>query len=248
MSGHSKWSTIKHKKGRADAARGKLFTKLIKELTIAARSGGGNLDANARLRTAVGAAKAANMPLDNIERAIKKGSGELEGVTYEDSTYEGYGPEGVAILVECVTDNKNRCVSEVRHTFSRFNGKMAEPGSVAWIFSSKGQVLVEAEGVDEEALLMVAMEAGADDMVEEEGSFQLVCADKAVEELAKACEDAGHKILEQGVIKVPSNTVAIEGRPALTLLKLLDALENLDDTQEVWANFDMDDSILESMA
>jgi len=248
MSGHSKWSTIKHKKGRADAARGKLFTRLIKELTIAARTGGGNEDANPRLRQAVANAKAANMPLDNIMRAIKKGTGELEGVSYEEATYEGYGPEGVAILVECVTDNKNRCVSEVRHAFSKFASKMAEPGAVAWLFSSKGRVAIEGEGLDEDELLLVAMEAGADDLVEGAGSFEVLCAEGEVEAVAKACEEAGYTVSESGIIKVPSTTVAVEGKAAVRLLKLLDALESLDDTQEVWANFDMDDSILESMA
>jgi len=247
MSGHSKWSTIKHKKGRADAARGKLFTRLIKEITIAARMGGGNEDANSRLRTAIATARAANMPTDNIARAIKKGTGELEGVSYEDATYEGYGPEGVAILIECVTDNRNRCVSEVRHVFSKYNGKMAEPGAVAWIFNATGRVLVDATDVEEEELLLVAMEAGADDMTDQDDSFELLCGAETVEEVQKACVEAGYKVLEAGPVKLPSTTVKIEGRRAETLLRLLEQLELLDDVQNVWANFDMDDSLLESM-
>ena len=248
MSGHSKWSTIKHKKGKADAARGQLFTRLIKEITIAARSGGGSEDANSRLRTAVLNAKASNMPMDNISRAIKKGTGELEGVVYEDATYEGYGPEGVAILIDCVTDSRNRCIAEVRQCFTKFNGKVAEPGAVAWIFSTRGRVELPAEGVDEEGLLLVAMEAGADDLVNEGESYELLCAMDAVDDVRRACEDAGYEVSESGIIKVPSNTVRVDGRKAETLLRLLEALENLDDAQNVWANFDMDDSILESMA
>ena len=248
MSGHSKWSTIKHKKGKADAARGRLFTRLIKEITIAARAGGGSEDSNPRLRTAVLNAKASNMPMDNITRAIKKGTGELEGVAYEDATYEGYGQEGVAILVECVTDSRNRCVAEVRHVLGKFGGKLAEPGSVAWIFSAQGRVEIPAEGVDEEELLMVAMEAGADDLVNNEDNFELLCSPDSVENVRKACEDAGYSISEAGAIKVPSNPFKLEGMKAVSLLRLLEQLETLDDVQDVWANFEMDDSILESMA
>lgn len=247
MSGHSKWSTIKHKKGRADAARGRLFTKLIKEITLAARVGGGAEEANPRLRSAVVAAKAANMPNDNIARAIKKGTGDLEGVSYEDITYEGYGPEGVAILVDCLTDNKNRSVSEVRRAFAKHNGKLAEPGSVAWIFNDKGQVVVEGE-VDEEQLMEVAMEAGAEDFESDEESHTIYCATEDIEGVREACEAAGWTVCQWGRVKLPSTTVEVTGRSAEVLVRLMSALEELDDVQEVWANFDMDDSLLESLA
>ena len=248
MSGHNKWSTIKHKKGRADAARGKLFTKLIKEITVAARMCGGAEDSNPRLRQAVMVARAANMPLDNIQRAIKKGTGELEGVSYEDITYEGYGPEGVALLIQCLTDNKNRCVSEIRHILARHNGKLAEPGSVAWIFNETGKILVDAEGADEDQLIEVVMDAGATDIESDDDSFAVYCALDNISSVRQACEDAGFTVSQAGLEQVPSMSVRVEGRAAETLLRLLDALENGDDVQNVWANFDMDDSFLESMA
>jgi YebC/PmpR family DNA-binding regulatory protein len=247
MSGHNKWSTIKHKKGKADAARGRLFTKLIKEITIAARMGGGSEESNPRLRTAVLAAKAANMPSDNVTRAIKKGTGELEGVSYEDVSYEGYGPEGVAIIVECVTDNKNRCVSEVRHAFTKHNGKMAEPGAVSWMFKETGRIEVEGEGIDGDALLMAAMDAGADDVVDSDGSFEILCATTGIEKMVNALNGAGFKVTESGRVKVPANTVQVEGKGAGTLLRLLEHLESLDDVQNVWSNFEMDDSLLDSL-
>jgi YebC/PmpR family DNA-binding regulatory protein len=248
MSGHNKWSTIKHKKGKADAARGRLFTRLIKEITVAARMGGGSEDSNARLRTAVATAKANNMPLDNITRAIKKGTGELEGVSYEDATYEGYGPEGVAILVDCVTDNRNRTVSEVRHLFTKYAGKLAEPGAVAWQFTERGRAVVKAQESDEDTLMMAVMEVGADDLVYDEGTFEVFAAPESLNDVIKACEEAGFEVAESGTIKQASNTVKVEGKGAQTLLKLLDLLEDLDDVQAVWANFEMDDDLLESMS
>jgi YebC/PmpR family DNA-binding regulatory protein len=248
MSGHNKWSTIKHKKGREDAKRGRIFTRLIKEITVAARMGGGSEDANPRLRQAVSTGKANNMPADNIARAIKKGTGELEGVSYEDATYEGYGPDGVAILVDCVTDNRNRTVSEVRHAFSRFGGKMAEPGAVAWQFSTRGRIQVTGSGVDEEELMLVAMEAGADDLVSSGDEFELYCAMDGIEALSKALGEAGYEISESGLIKWPENSVKVEGKKVQSLLRLLEQLEDLDDAQNVWANFDIDDELLESMA
>ncbi len=248
MSGHNKWSTIKHKKGKEDAKRGRIFTRLIKEITVAARMGGGSEDANPRLRQAVTTAKANNMPLDNILRAVKKGTGELEGVSYEDVTYEGYGPDGVAILLDCVTDNRNRTISEVRHAFTRGGGKMAEPGAVAWIFADRGRVIVDAEGVDEEELMLAAMEAGADDLADSGEVFELYCATEVVEEVSAACTGAGFKVAESGRIKWPSNTVKIEGKSAQTLVRLLENLEDLDDAQAVWANFEMDDDLIDSMA
>jgi YebC/PmpR family DNA-binding regulatory protein len=242
MSGHNKWSTIKHKKGKADAARGKLFTKIIKEITVAARAGGGNEDSNPRLRTAILAAKAANMPSDNVSRAIKKGTGELEGVAYEEITYEGYGPEGVAIIVACVTDNKNRCVSEVRHTFTRYNCKLAEIGSVSWIFKDAAKVSVDAAGASEDALMEATLDAGVDDIENQGDAFVLYCPYAAMEAVKAAAEKAGFKVTESGPTKIPSNTVKVEGKSAESVLKLLDALDELDDVQNVWANFEMDDA------
>jgi len=242
MSGHNKWSTIKHKKGKADAARGKLFTKIIKEITIAARIGGGSEGSNPRLRTAILAAKAANMPSDNVTRAVKKGTGELEGVAYEEITYEGYGPEGVAIIVQCVTDNKNRCVSEVRHTFTRYNCKLAEMGSVAWIFKDAAKVTVDAAGVTEDDLMEKTLDAGVDDIENQGDIFVLYCTMSTIEAVKAACEKAGYKVGESGPTKIPSNTVKVEGKSAESLLKLLDALDELDDVQNVWANFEMDDA------
>lgn len=247
MSGHNKWSTIKHKKGKEDAKRGRIFTRLIKEITVAARMGGGSEDANPRLRQAVQTAKANNMPLDNIVRAIKKGTGELEGVSYDEVTYEGYGPDGVAILLDCVTDNRNRTISEVRQAFTRSAGKMAEPGAVAWIFADRGRVVVDGEGVDEEELMLAAMEAGADDLANSGDVFELYCATDAVEQVAQACTDGGFTVAESGRIKWPSNTVKVEGNSAQSLLRLLENLEDLDDAQAVWANFEMDDDLIDSM-
>ncbi len=248
MSGHNKWSTIKHKKGKEDAKRGRIFTRLIKEITVAARMGGGNEDANPRLRQAVTTAKAANMPLDNITRAIKKGSGELEGVSYEDVTYEGYGPDGVAILLECVTDSRNRTIAEVRHTFGKYGGKIAEPGAVAWVFDDRGRVVVDGKDTDEEELMLAAMEAGADDLADMEDSFEVYCAPDAIEEVSKACTDAGFTVTESGRIKWPSNTAKVERKHAKTLMRLLEQLEELDDAQNVWANFEMDDDLIDSLS
>jgi len=248
MSGHNKWSTIQHKKGKADAARGKLFTKLIKEITVAARMGGGSEESNPRLRTAVEAARAANMPVENVTRAIKKGTGELEGVSYDDVTYEGYGPEGVAILVRCLTDNKNRTVSEVRRVFAKHNCKMAEPGSVAWIFRDAGRIEVEAEGVTEDALMEVVLEAGAEAMEKADESFIVTTQLEGLDAVRTAIEADGYKVVEAIPTKLPANYVELEGRPAESLLKLLDSLESLDDTQNIWDNSDMPDSVLEEMA
>lgn len=248
MSGHNKWSTIKHKKGREDAKRGRIFTRIIKEITVAARMGGGNEDANPRLRTAIANAKSNNMPLDNITRAIKKGTGELEGVSYEDATYEGYGHDGVAILVDCVTDSRNRTVSEVRHAFTKFGGKMAEPGAVAWIFNDRGRVIVDAQGVEEDDLMLAAMEGGAEDLINTGETFDVYCAPEDLDGVTTACTEAGFAVKESGKIKWPSNTVKVEGKSANSLLRLLEQLEELDDVQDVWANFEIDDAELESMA
>ncbi len=246
MSGHNKWSTIKHKKGKADAQRGRLFTKLIKEITVAARAGGGDENANPRLRTAISAAKAANMPLENITRAIKRGTGELEGVAYEEVSYEGYGPEGVAILVKTLTDNRNRTVSEVRHVLGKYGGKMAEPGAVSWVFSDVGRILVSPEG-DEDALLELAMEHGGEDLVSSEDGFEVRTPVDRFETLRAALEHAGFPIVQAELTKIPSSTVRVEGRPAQTLVRLLTALEDLDDTQDVFGNFEMDDRYMEEV-
>ena len=247
MSGHSKWSTIKRKKGAADAKRGKIFNKLIKEITVAARMGGGDLDGNPRLRSAVTAARGANMPMDNIDRAIKKGTGELEGVSYEEASYEGYGPGGVAVLVETLTDNKNRTVSEVRHLFSKYNGNMGEAGCVSWMFSKVGQITIPMEGTDEDELMEAALEAGAEDVGEEEDVFEVQAAPNDVDEVAEQLRQAGFTVEEAQVAMVPQNTVKVAGRDAEVLLKLLGLLEDHEDVQNVWANFDIDDDLMEQL-
>ncbi len=246
MSGHSKWSTIKHKKARMDAQRGKVFTKLIKEVTVAARMGGGDPEMNPRLRTAVAAAKAANMPADNITRAIKKGTGDLEGVNYDEITYEGYGPGGVAILIETLTDNKNRTAAEVRHVLTKHNGKMAEPGAVAWMFEKRGVIRVKAEGIDEDTFMMEALEAGAEDVQVEDDSFQVLSMPESFGDVQKGLEGS-YEFETVGLEQLPKNTVEVGEDHASGLLKLLDMLEDLDDAQKVTANFDIDDSIIEKL-
>ncbi len=249
MSGHSKWSTIKHKKAAQDAKRGKIFTKLIKEITVAARLGGGDPAANPRLRAAISAAKNANMPKDNIERAIKKGTGELEGVSYEDVTYEGYGPGGVAVLVETITDNRQRTVAEVRHIFAKRGGSMGEPGSVAWMFSKKGLIVVEKDKVDEETLMEIALEAGADDLEEQESEWEIVTAPEHFSKVKEALESRNIPILSADITMVPQNTVRVEDeQKASQLMKLMEALEDNDDVQHVYANFDIPEKILEKVA
>jgi YebC/PmpR family DNA-binding regulatory protein len=246
MSGHSKWSTIKRKKGKADAERGRMFGRLIKEITVAARQGGGDAKGNARLRTAIDAAKAANMPAANIERAIKRGTGELEGVTIEEATYEGYGPGGVAILVDVVTDNRNRTTAELRHVFTKYGGRMAEAGSVAWQFQSRGSISVERDKVDEDALLALALEAGADDVVSDEGSdvYEILTAPSNFEAVKSALQSGGIAIASGEVRKVPQSTVSVGEKDAEPLLKIMDMLEEHDDVQNVAANFDIPDEVM----
>jgi len=245
MSGHSKWSTIKHKKAMQDAKRGKAFSRIIKEIMVAARIGGGDPGANPRLRTAVAAAKAENMPKDNIERAIKKGTGELEGVNYEEVTYEGYGPGGVAILVETISDNRQRTVADIRHLFSRMGGSLGEPGSVAWLFEKKGLLLVEKDKVDEEELMTIALEANADDIQEQESEWEIYTAPEDFEDVKSALESNGIPVLSGEVTMLPGNTVGIEDeKQAGQLLKLMEALEENSDVQDVYANFDIPDEIL----
>ncbi|MBW1680847.1 MAG: YebC/PmpR family DNA-binding transcriptional regulator [Deltaproteobacteria bacterium] len=247
MSGHSKWSTIKHKKGAADARRGKIFTKLIKEITVAARLGGGDPDSNPRLRQAIAAAKAQNMPKENIERGIKKGTGELEGVNYEEVNYEGYGPGGTAVLVECLTDNRNRAVAEVKHLFERNGGSLGEPGCVSWMFQKKGLIALEKDKVDEDELLDVALEAGAEDVREEDTVFEVTVEPSDFEAVRKAIEDAGMPYTLAEITMIPQNTVKLEGKKAQQMLNLMQALEDNDDVNHVYANFDIPDEVMEAL-
>lgn len=244
MSGHSKWATIKRKKAGIDAARGRVFTRVIKEISIAARQGGGDPTGNPRLRTAITIAKASNMPADNIERAIKKGTGELEGVTYEEITYEGYGPGGVALMVDCVTDNKNRTASELRHLFSKYGGNMGAQGCVSWMFEAKGVITVDASKTDEDTLMDVALEAGADDVKAEEGVFEVYTAPANLEAVKAAIETKGIPVTSAEMNKIPQNTVQLDERTAESMLKLMDMVEEFDDTQKVYANFDIAPEIL----
>jgi YebC/PmpR family DNA-binding regulatory protein len=249
MSGHSKWSTIKRKKGANDAKRGKIFTKLIKEITVAARQGGPDPFGNPRLRSAITAAKTENMPKDNIDRAIAKGSGGLEGDAYEEILYEGYGPGGVAVLVECVTDNRNRTVADVRHYFSKSNGNLGENGCVAWMFDKKGMILVDKDTISEEELMDKAIDAGAEDVVEEEQEFQVLTTVDDFNDVRDALEQDGVEFLEASISMIPKNTIEItEENVASSLLKLLENLEDHDDVQKVHANFDIDDSLMESLS
>ncbi len=249
MSGHSKWSTIKHKKSAQDAKRGKIFTKLTKEIMVAARLGGGDPSANPRLRAAIQAAKSENMPKDKIERAIKKGTGEIEGERYEEIQYEGYGPGGVAILVESMTDNRQRTVADLRHLFSKHGGNLGEPGSVAWMFEKKGLIVIEKEAVDEDTLMTVALEAGADDLNEEDDIWEVHTDPSAFEEVKSAIEGEGISFQSAKVTMVPKNVVKVEDeKQASQLLRLMDALEDHGDVQNVYANFDIPGELLEKVA
>ena len=245
MSGHSKWSSIKHKKAAKDARRGKLFTKLIKEITVAARMGGGDISANPRLRTAVQTAKAASMPNDNIERAIKKGTGELEGVHYEEIHYEGYGPGGAAILVQALTDNKNRTVQEIRHLFSKYGGNLGETGCVAWMFDKKGLITVEKTKVGEDQLINLALEAGAEDVREEDSLFEVVTRPEDFEKVRERLEREKIPTVAAQITMIPKSTVFLDGHNAEQILKLTEELEELDDVQSVAANFDIPNELLE---
>ncbi len=242
MSGHSKWATIKRKKGALDAKRGKMFTKLIKELTIAAREGGGDPTANPRLRLAVDNAKAANMPQDNIERAIKKATGELEGVTYHELTYEGYGPAGVAILVEVATDNKNRIVAEVRHIFSKYGGSMGENGSVAWMFDRKGVISLPKQEKTEDDIMEIILDAGAEDLQAEDEFFEIYTPLESFEPVRKSLVDKDLSIENASLQWIAKNTVPVAGEEAEKVMKLIEALEDNDDVQNVYSNADIDES------
>ena len=246
MSGHSKWHTIKHKKGALDAKRGKIFTKMIKEITVAARTGNsGDVDSNARLRNAVSDAKAQNMPNDTIDRAIKRGMGELEGASYDEVVYEGYGPNGVAVMVEAMTDNRNRTVAEIRHIFSKNGGNMGESGSVGWMFDKKGYIVVDKATKSEDELFEIAIEAGADDMQDDGDVFEIFTAPENFEAVSEAIKKAGIEPQAAEVSMVPQNYIKLEGPEAKTMLKLYDALDDNDDVQKFYANFDIDESEME---
>ena len=248
MSGHSKWATIKHKKGALDAKRGKIFTKIIREMTIAARIGGGDPDSNPRLRTAVDKAKASNMPADNIKRAIQKGTGDLEGVSYEDFILEGYGPGGVAVLVEGTTDNRNRTVSEIRHIFTKNGSNLGGAGSVSYLFKPRGYLAVSAGKISEDKLMELALEAGADDIQSTGDLFEVYTAPNALDPVLKAVKAAGVEPEESQVGKYPDNHIVLEGQKAQQMLKLMEALEDHDDVQNVWANFDISEKEMEAAA
>jgi YebC/PmpR family DNA-binding regulatory protein len=242
MSGHSKWHSIKHKKGALDAKRGKLFTKFIKEITVAARSGGGDPDANARLRKAISDAKAGNMPNDTIDRAIRRGTGEEEGVHYEEITYEGYGPGGVALLIESMTDNRNRTVAEIRHIFSKNGGNLGESGSVGWMFDKKGYLVVSKSAKPEEELFDIVIEAGADDLRDDEENFEIITSPENFESVSAALKSSGIETQVAEIEMVPQNYIKLEGSEARQMLKLMEALEDHDDVQKVSANFDISEA------
>jgi YebC/PmpR family DNA-binding regulatory protein len=244
VAGHSKWKQIKHKKAATDTKRGAMFTKLIRAITVAARSGGGDINFNPRLRLAVDTAKSASMPAENIDRAIKKGTGELEGVQYDEISYEGYGPGGVAIFIETMTDNANRTVSEVRHVLSRNGGSMGASGSVAWQFERRGQLYIDASKYDEESTLEAALEAGAEDLTSEDGTYIVSTEVSAFHAVQHALAERGIKVEEAEIAMVPKTTVKVEGDDALKLVKLLEAVEDLDDVQKVYSNADIDEAAL----
>ena len=246
MSGHSKWHTIKHKKGAADAKRGRVFTRIIKELTVAARAGGGDPDSNPRLRTVVADAKSVNMPAENIKRAIQRGTGELPGVSYEETTYEGYGPGGAAVIVECLTDNRNRTVGELRHLLAKNNGNLGETNSVAWMFSKKGYIVVDKKAADEEKLLNVVLEAGGDDLRDDEDSWEIITQPAAFETVRDAVKSLGIEPSSAEVAMLPQNYVKLEGKEASQMVRLMEALEEHDDVQHVWSNFDIEEKEIEA--
>jgi YebC/PmpR family DNA-binding regulatory protein len=247
MSGHSKWATIKHKKAATDAKRGKVFTRLIKEIMIAARSGGGDVDANARLRTAVSAAKAVSMPADNIKRAIMRGTGELEGGQLDEIMFEGYGPGGAAVLVKTATDNRNRTVSEIRHAFSKNGGNLGEVGSVAWMFDRKSQIVIEGDKSDEDTLMNLVLESGGEDL-RNDGNWEILSSQENHFKVLEAIQKAGIPTVSAEIAMIPKNLIKLEGKPAQGMLKLTEVLEEHDDVQNVWSNFDIDEKEMEALA
>ena len=246
MSGHSKWSTIKHKKGRADAKRGKIFTKIIREITVAARGGGGDLNSNPRLRAAVAAAKSANMPADNIKRAVQRGTGELPGVNYEEMSFEGYGPGGVAVMLELLTDNRNRTTPEIRHIFSKNGGNLGENGCVSWLFTRRGLILVpRTPEMDDDEVMEVVLEAGAEDLdIEDEDYYRVFTSPDELHTVKERLETAGLEVEAAQMDMEPSSTTRLEGKAAQQMIRLMEAFEDQDDVQNVWANFDIDDELL----
>lgn len=248
MSGHSKWSTIKRKKGVVDAKRGQIFTKVIKELTVAAKEGGGDESANPRLRSAISTAKSVNMPASNIEKAIKKGTGELPGIVYEEASYEGYGPGGAALLIHALTDNKNRTVSELRHLLTKHDGSLAGPGSVAWQFEAKGLLTIRKEIVSEDDLFSIVVDAGADDMTIEGDVYEVITSPENFENVKSALNDSNIRFDSAELTQIPNTTKDIDGSDARKLLQLMEQLENHEDVQNVFSNFDIDEKILEEMA
>jgi len=249
MAGHSKWAQIKRKKAATDAKRGKIFTKLIREITVAARLGGGNPENNPRLRAAIAAARAENMPKENIERAIKRGTGELDGgVNYEEITYEGYGPGGVAVLIEAMTDNRNRTIAEIRRIFSRCNGNLGESGCVSWMFEKKGLIVVDKDKVDEDTLMEVALEAGAEDIKEGEREYEVITSPKDLEGVKKALADHGIEYQMAEITMYPQTVVKLEGKEAEQMLRLMEMLEDNDDVQRVYANFDIPEKAMEQLS
>lgn len=248
MSGHSKWSTIKHKKGAADAKRGKIFTRLIKEITVAARmGGGGDPDSNPRLRSAILAAKVENMPKNNMERAIKKGTGELEGVDYEEIQYEGYGPGGAAVLVESLTDNKNRAVADIRHIFSKMDGNLGENGCVGWMFDQKGYIVIEKSAVEEEQLMETAIEAGAEDVRDDDDNFEVITEPSDFEAVKVAIDEALIPYVVAEITKLPQNYTKLTGKDAAKMVKMMEMLDDCEDVQKFYTNADIDDAELESV-
>ena len=248
MSGHSKWSTIKRKKGKADAQRGRIFTKIIREIAVAAKAGGGDTAANPRLRTAIDAAKAANMPTSNVEKAIKRGTGELPGVNYEEYTYEGYGPAGVAIMVETLSDNKNRTTSEVRHILTKHGGHMGEVGCVSWMFHQQGSIIVDKGKADEDEVMTVALEAGAEDVTSENEFFEVVTTPADFDKVKRAFDEKGLAYSSAELTRNPQTSVKLEGKHASQILRIMDALEDNDDVQKVYANFDVADEVMEELS
>ena len=242
MSGHSKWHTIKHKKAATDAKRGRVFTKVIKEITVAARTGGGDPEGNPRLRTVLEAARAANMPKDNIEKAIKKGTGELPGVSYEEVSYEGYGPGGVAVYVQALTDNRNRTLPEIRHLFTKYGGNLGESNCVGWMFEKKGYIVLAKDKASEETLLEVVLEAGGDDVRDDGDNWEILTPPERVQAVKEVLTGRGIPVTSSEVSMVPKNTVRLEGKKAQQLLSMMEALEEHEDIQNVWANFDIDES------
>ncbi|HWF87080.1 MAG TPA: YebC/PmpR family DNA-binding transcriptional regulator [Vicinamibacterales bacterium] len=246
MSGHSKWHSIKHKKGAADAKRGKIFTRLIKELTVAARAGGGDPDMNPRLRTIIADAKAENMPADNIKRAIRRGTGEEPGVSYEEAQYEAYGPGGAAVIMDVLTDNKNRTVGELRHTLTKHGGTLAETNAVAWMFAKRGYIVIEKSKADEETLMAAVLDAGADDLRDDEDNWEVLTAPEAFLAVHEAVKKLGIETASAEIAMLPQNYIKLEGKTAQSMLKLMEALDDLDDIRHVWSNFDIEEKEIEA--